>query len=688
MLDTDARSAAIARVDLERGDRDGASAGVSLDALMRGPAPARLVRAGHAGHRARDGRRRDRQRRPRQEPPPRRLLLRPRALADAARRPPASGATLEPDGTHDAFWATAGGMGLTGVVLDATLRLLPVETACDDAWTPSARRPRRLHGPDGRARRRLPLLGGVDRLPGPRPPLGRSVLMRGDHAAGTTLTERERRGPALIAPAACWLAARRGARRPAEPASRARVQRGSGSAARRARSAAGSSRSLLLPPARRRAGAGTGSTGRAASCSTSSSCPFGARGRAARGARAAERRAARASFLAVLKRFGPGSAGCSRSRCRAGRWPSTCRPRRRARGRCSTSSTSSWPTPAAGSTWPRTPGCGPTCSTAMYPELRALARAPRRSPPTASTSDARRLRSDLGRAGSGLARGVRDALGAVQSVLVLGGTLGDRARHRRGALVGRRAPRTVVLAARDPERLRRPPPRLRAAGAERGRGGRASTPRDLDAARGASSTTCSTRDGDVDLVLARLRRARRRRSEAERDPAAARRRSPTELHRRRVGHGAAGARGCGARATARSSCCPPSPRSARGAANFVYGVLEGRARRVRPGAGDSLAGQRRARARRAARLRAHEDDRGPRPRPVLAPTPDAVAAAIARRPARGRAHRLGAAARCAGSWPCCGTCRARCGGAWPRVRERGAVGRGGPPVPRPGERRR
>lgn len=60
---------------------------------------------------------------------------------------------------------------------------------------------------------------------------------------------------------------------------------------------------------------------------------------------------------------------------------------------------------------------------------------------------------------------MRDALGAVQSVLVLGGTSEIGVATAR-ALVGRRA-RTVILAARDPSKCATAADELRAAGAER-----------------------------------------------------------------------------------------------------------------------------------------------------------------------------------------------------------------------------
>lgn len=85
---------------------------------------------------------------------------------------------LKPD--DEAFWATAGGMGLTGVITRATLRLLPIET--------SKMRVKTDRAPDLDAC--LALLGEdgdrysvawIDLLD----PRGRSVVGRGDHAAAS-----------------------------------------------------------------------------------------------------------------------------------------------------------------------------------------------------------------------------------------------------------------------------------------------------------------------------------------------------------------------------------------------------------------------------------------------------------------------------------------------------------------------
>jgi decaprenylphospho-beta-D-ribofuranose 2-oxidase len=106
----------------------------------------------------------------------------------------------------DAFRATAGGMGLTGVVLRATLRLMPVQTSwiredverardLDDAMA-------RMASGDAGYRYSVAWIDCLARGAS----LGRSVLMRGDHATLDELSGRRAERP-LAPPAPARLAA-------------------------------------------------------------------------------------------------------------------------------------------------------------------------------------------------------------------------------------------------------------------------------------------------------------------------------------------------------------------------------------------------------------------------------------------------------------------------------------------------
>ena len=114
--------------------------------------------------------------------------------------------TVTPDGAPDVFAATAGGMGLTGVIVAATLRLMRLETSwvrvdterapdLDDAMGRMA---------SGDAGYRYSV-AWIDCLAGGAR-LGRSVLMRGDHAAVDELPARRRAAP-LVPPPQALLAA-------------------------------------------------------------------------------------------------------------------------------------------------------------------------------------------------------------------------------------------------------------------------------------------------------------------------------------------------------------------------------------------------------------------------------------------------------------------------------------------------
>lgn len=113
---------------------------------------------------------------------------------------------VTPTGTYelgpadDLFWATVGGMGLTGVVTEVDLRMIPIETSAmlvDTDRTPDLDTTMALMV-EGDDRYRYSV-AWIDCLSAGRS-LGRSVLTRGDHAPVAALPERRRGEPLAFAP--------------------------------------------------------------------------------------------------------------------------------------------------------------------------------------------------------------------------------------------------------------------------------------------------------------------------------------------------------------------------------------------------------------------------------------------------------------------------------------------------------
>jgi decaprenylphospho-beta-D-ribofuranose 2-oxidase len=102
---------------------------------------------------------------------------------------------IGPDADPALFWATVGGMGLTGVITSVTFRALPVESAFVTVHTEriagldALMRAMREHDDDYRYS-----VAWIDTLASGRS-LGRSVLTRGDHATAAELTGSAARHP-------------------------------------------------------------------------------------------------------------------------------------------------------------------------------------------------------------------------------------------------------------------------------------------------------------------------------------------------------------------------------------------------------------------------------------------------------------------------------------------------------------
>jgi decaprenylphospho-beta-D-ribofuranose 2-oxidase len=108
---------------------------------------------------------------------------------------------VSPRQDPDVFWATAGGMGLTGVITEATVRLLPIETSLMSVDTDRAENldnaMAMMEEGDDRYRYTVAWIDCLAR----GAHMGRAVLTRGDQASLDQLPAARRRRPLKFNPA-------------------------------------------------------------------------------------------------------------------------------------------------------------------------------------------------------------------------------------------------------------------------------------------------------------------------------------------------------------------------------------------------------------------------------------------------------------------------------------------------------
>ena len=109
--------------------------------------------------------------------------------------------TAGPDREPELFWATVGGMGLTGLILAATFAMLPIETSRCAVDTERVADLDDAAGADGERRRRVPLLRRVDRSARRGAPRsGAACSPAADHARVDELSPRQAVTPTRLPP--------------------------------------------------------------------------------------------------------------------------------------------------------------------------------------------------------------------------------------------------------------------------------------------------------------------------------------------------------------------------------------------------------------------------------------------------------------------------------------------------------